>query len=120
MEPESLATITERGLALFEKSPRPIKFWHVPVPLSAMGKLDEYYRPMEALIPKFKEHGTDLYLGLVHERDPERTKERIDVANNYFGEYGFGVATECGFGRMPKGQVVDVLKLSVEVSDAVL
>lgn len=96
-EPESLANVTERGLAIFDKSPHPIKFFHIPVPKSAMYKLDQYYEPLKQLLPKFKEHGTELYVGAVIEGDLEGTQKRVDAAKKVFGdEIEFGVATECG------------------------
>ena len=120
-EPESLANVTERGLAIFEKSPHPINFFHVPVPKSAMDKLDIYYEPLKQLFPKFKEHGTDLYLGVVHEGDLEGTKKRVEAAKKLFGdEVEFGVSTECGWGRMKEEDVPGVMQISTQVSDPVL
>lgn len=98
-EPESLAVITERGLAVFDQTPRPINFFHLPVPKSAMHNLDAYYEPLAKLLPKMKEQGTELYLGVVIEHDLEGTKKRIDAAKKALGDIEFGVATECGWGR---------------------
>lgn len=40
---EDSPVITERGPALFEKSPHRIPYFHLPVPVSAMGKLEAFY-----------------------------------------------------------------------------
>lgn len=120
VEPESLAVIAERGLRLFEKTPRRIDFFHVPVPLSAMDKLDSYFTPILPLLPKFVEHGTELYLGLVHPNDLEGTKKRIEAAKAALGDYDFGVATECGWGRTPSHEIASIMEISREVSEAVI
>ena len=119
-EPESTATVTQRGLAIFEKSSHPINFFHLPVPQSAMERLDEYYEPLKQMLPKLKEKSTDLYLGLVIENDLEGTKKRIDAAKKVLGDVDFGVATECGFGRMDKKELPSVFSISMEVSEPVV
>ena len=118
-EPESLAVITERGLALFDQSPHPINFFHLPVPKSAMDRLDEYYEPLKQLFPKFEEHGTELYLGVVHENDMDGTRKRIDAAKKAFGDFEFGVATECGWGRTPPEDIGSIMEITSEVCEPV-
>ena len=119
MEPKDLAVVTERGLALLEGSSHPINYFHAPVPVSAMDKLDAYYEPLKQLLPKFREHGTELYLGVVQ---PERdgTVKRIEAARKAFGDLPFGVATECGWGRTPSEDIEKIMKISTELSEAVL
>lgn len=119
-EPESLQVITERGLAIFNQSVRAINYFHAPVPLSVMDKLDAYFAPLTQLIPKFKEHGTELYLGLVHYHDLEGTQTRIDAAKKAFGDFEFGVATECGWGRTPEAEIESILAISRSVSEPVV
>ena len=119
-EPESLANVTERGLGVFEKSPHPVNFFHLPVPKSAMDRLDSYYEPLKMLIPKFKEHGTELYLGVVHENDMEGTEKRIQAAKKVFGDFDFGVGTECGWGRTPPEDIDSIMEISTKVSEPVL
>lgn len=116
MEPRSLAGVTERGLALFEKSPHPIQFWHVPVPLSAMDNLDEYYEPTRDLLSRFKKHGTEVYLGVVQPDDQEGIQKRIDAARKILPGLEFGIATECGLGRTPKDEIDGIMRLSVQLS----
>lgn len=119
-EPESLATITENCAVIFKQSPRRIDFIHVPVPLSAMDKLDAYYSPFRTLLPKLREHNTELYLGVVHYNDLEGTVKRIEAAKKTLGDVDFGVATECGWGRTPPEEIENIMKISSEVSLPVL
>lgn len=119
IEPESLALVAERGLKIFGKTPRPINFFHVPVPKSALDKLDTYFEPLKQLVPKFKEHGTDLYLGVIHYDDRPATQKMIEAAKSVLGDYPFGVATECGWGRTPPEQIEDIMKLTTEVCEPV-
>lgn len=119
LEPKSLATVTERALAIFDKTPHPINFFHCPVPKSALDNLDAYLEPLTGLIPYFKEHKTDLYLGVVHYEDKAATEQMIEAAKKVLGDYPFGVGTECGMGRTPPEQVEGLLKLAAEVSEPV-
>ncbi|EMC93658.1 hypothetical protein BAUCODRAFT_37360 [Baudoinia panamericana UAMH 10762] len=118
IEPISLASVTERGLRIFEKTPHNIDGFHVPVPKSAMDNLEKYLEPLKQLIPKFKEHNTDLYLGVIHYNDRAATDKMIAAAKNVL-DYPFGVATECGMGRTPPEEIKDILQLSCEVSEPV-
>ena len=119
-EPESLANITERALGVYEKSPRPINFFHFPVPKSAMEKLDDYYEPLKKLLPKFKEQGTELYLGAIIENDMEGSQKRIEAAKNAFGDFPFGIATECGWGRTPPEDLDSIYQISTQLSEPVV
>ena len=69
---------------------------HMPVP---KDRTDEtYFAPLRGL-----EIGpqTDLVLGLVHPEDEEGTRKRVEEAGRALGGgRRFGVATECGLGRM--------------------
>jgi hypothetical protein len=120
MEPKSLAVITERGLRVFEKTPHPINFFHVPVPKSAIDNLDAYLEPIKELLPKFKEHNTDLYLGVVHYDDRAATTKMVEAAKRVLGHFPFGIATECGMGRTPPEEIEDILKISTEFSEPIL
>ena len=119
-EPESLANITERGLGIFENTAHPINFFHLPVPKSAMERLDEYYEPLKKLLPKFKEDGTELYLGVIHEHDLEGSQKRIDAAKKVFGDITFGVGTECGWGRTPPEDMESIMQISTQLSEPVV
>ena len=77
-----------------------IAYIHLPVPLPRAT--DEFFEPMR----DFKlSPGTEIYLGLIHIADGvEGTQKRIALARKYVPE--FGVATECGFARARKPDVV--------------
>lgn len=121
MEPESLTAITERGQMMGKNIKHPVQYFHLPVPLSAMDKLEKYYEPLKALIPTFKQDGTELYLGLVHFGDLEGTKQRIEVAKKVLGDdVEFGISSECGWGRTPINQLEDIMKQSRELSTPVV
>ncbi|KAK4560724.1 hypothetical protein LTR86_005303 [Recurvomyces mirabilis] len=111
-EPESLEQLAERSLRIFDKTPHKINFFHAPVPLSALDKLDSYLEPLKQLVPKFKEHNTDLYLGVVHFDNAAATEKMIAAATKVLGDYPFGVGTECGWGRTPPEQIKDIMKLT--------
>ena len=111
-EPENLEQLVERSLRIFEKTPHKINFFHAPVPLSALNKLEAYLEPLKQLVPKFKEHKTDLYLGVVHFDNAAATEKMIAAATKVLGDYPFGVATECGWGRTPPEQIKDIMKLT--------
>ena len=59
--------------------------------------------------------GTDLYLGLIHPADgADGARRRIDAAREHVD--GFGVATECGWGRGGAAAVDGLLELHRELS----
>jgi len=117
MEPASLRAVTDRALPLLARSSHPISYFHCPVPLSAMPRLAAYLAPLEDLYPALRNHGCELYLGLVHAEDLKGTKLRIAEAQKVAPE--FGVATECGLGRTPAEQFEDLMAISAEVSEVV-
>lgn len=116
-EPDDLGVIAERGIALLENSSRPVQYFHLPVPVSAMGKLEAFYEPLKALLRRLGEHGTELYLGVAQANELEGTRKRIEAAERVLGDFPFGVATECGWGRTPReeiGSILEILKLVSE------
>src|SRR5262249_24412217 len=77
-----------------------IAYIHLPVPLPRAT--DDFFAPMRefALAP-----GTDIYLALIHAADGvEGAKARAALARNYVSS--FGLATECGFARARKPDLV--------------
>lgn len=115
-EPTSLQAVSERGLRLLERAPHRIDYFHVPVPISALGSLDQYLAPVKELSEKLKAQGGELYLGLIH-KDPEATRKMIEVAKTYVSD--FGVATECGMGRTPQSDISGLFELSKQISEPV-
>jgi methionine synthase II (cobalamin-independent) len=73
---------------------------HLPVPLPRAT--DAFFAPMRDfdLAPE-----TEIYLGLIHAADGAAgAEERIELAHNYVPR--FGIATECGFARARKPDLV--------------
>lgn len=119
-EPDDLSLVAEMNSVIFERTRHPIKWFQCPVPPSASDKLDQYYEPLKKLLPKLKEHNTELYLGVVREDDLEGTKARIEAAKKAFPDTDFGVSTECGLGRVSPEQAESVMKISSEVAEPVM
>ena len=72
--------------------PGAVDFLHLPVPRERDDAA--YFTPLRELrLP-----ATRLYLGLIHQDDADGDRRRIDTARDAVGR-GFGVATECGWGR---------------------
>ena len=114
MEPTSLRAVTDRGLELLARTPHRISYFHCPVPLPAMPHLNAYLAPLKDLYPALRDHGCELYLGLIHAGDLEGTKSRIAEAQKVAPE--FGVATECGLGRTPAEEFEGIMQDMVGVS----
>ena len=77
-----------------------IAYIHLPVP--APRVTDDFFAPMRdfKLAPT-----TEIYLGLIHAKDGvEGAKQRITLAHKYVPV--FGIATECGFARARKPDLV--------------
>ncbi|KAI5357520.1 Putative UROD/MetE-like superfamily protein [Septoria linicola] len=123
-EPASLAVVVERQKLVTEASPRKINWSHMPVPKSAVERpevgLDKYLSPLHALRSVLEKNGTELYLGCVHEHEPQLTKQIIEAAERVVPGLQFGVGTECGGGRMTWAAFEDALKTAADVSSPVL
>ncbi|WP_067898996.1 hypothetical protein [Nocardia vaccinii] len=89
---------------------RPVDWLHMPVPRPRADRA--YFAPLAELrLPA----ATRLYLGLVHATDGrDGALRRIAAARQVVD--GFGIATECGFGRRPAEQIPDLLDLHAEVA----
>jgi SAM-dependent methyltransferase len=109
-EPADAGRLVEVANALAASLGRPLNWIHLPVPRE---RLDEaYYAPLRDLRLRAE---SELYLGLLHHTDGvEGTRRRIEVAQRFVS--GFGVATECGWGRRPAATIPDLLRIHVAVS----
>jgi hypothetical protein len=91
--PTDAAILAELTRAILERVRRPVDFIHLPVPRERTDAA--YFAPLRGLrLPE----RTRLYLGLVHHDDAAGDRSRMDRAREAVGG-GFGVATECGWGR---------------------
>src|SRR5438128_7603009 len=109
-EPADTRKLVDVANVLAGSLGRPLNWIHLPVP---RNRVDEaYYAPLgELRLPA----ETELYLGLVHHTDGiEGTRRRIDVAGRFAS--GFGIATECGWGRRAPATLPDLLRIHRELS----
>jgi len=91
--PADAGVLAELTRAIVAAARRPLDFIHLPVPRERDDAA--YFAPLRGLrLPE----RTRLYLGLLHHDDAEGDRRRMDTARAAVGE-GFGVATECGWGR---------------------
>ncbi|KAF7186555.1 hypothetical protein HII31_12113 [Pseudocercospora fuligena] len=121
-EPKSLAVVVERQKRVMEASPHPINFFHMPVPKSAVQRpevgLNNYLSPLKELLPLIERDGTDVYLGLVHEYNTEVTAQMVEAVKQTVPGLHFGVATECGGGRMDWPAFEDALKIAAQLTES--
>jgi hypothetical protein len=87
---------------------------HMPVPADRDD--EKYFAPLANL--HLREE-TQFFLGLVHDSDGvPGALRRIGAAREYLS--GFGIATECGFGRRSRDSIGALLRLHREVSETAL
>ena len=110
VEPQDLATSVKFATALCAGVGRRSDFVHMAVP---RDRSDEaYFAPLENL----EIGGARLILGLVHHTDGvDGTRERMRAAEKYVG--GFGIATECGFGRRDPATIPGLLRIHDAVAE---
>jgi hypothetical protein len=109
LEPKDAGAMVRLTNALLDEAPRPVQYVHMPVPIERDD--DAFFAPLAYLcLPQ----ETELYLGLVHFEDGvEGTQRRIDAASRHVT--GFGIATECGLGRIPRAEVLPTLQIHTRV-----
>jgi len=110
VEPADLGTCVAYANGIVAASPRALNFVHMPVPRDRSD--DAYFAPLGGLdLPA----ETELYLGLVHFTDGmDGSTSRLAAAAPHAA--GFGVATECGFGRRDPETISSLLAVHAEVA----
>ncbi len=94
----NLANLIASGLK------RPLNFMHIPI--SDPTASDAFFAPLTQLnLPS----SSEIYLGLLHPKNPDNDAQRIQLAQKYLPQ--FGVATECGWGRKQPETVPHVLQV---------
>ena len=107
-EPADTSLLVKIANAISENAPRPIQWFHMPVPKERDDSA--YFAPLKNLRLRPE---TRLFLGLVHPGDGiEGTRRRMAMAARFVKD--FGIATECGFGRRPPETVPDLLRIHAE------
>ena len=107
-----MAKLVEVTNGVTDRVQRTLDWIHMPVPRDRRD--DAYFRPLRSLSLS---PDTELYVGLIHYSDGVAgTCSRIAIAEKFAD--GFGIATECGFGRRDPETVVELLKIHGEVARA--
>ncbi len=112
VEPTDTGTCVAFTNAICAKSPRPIDWVHIPIPRG--WDQAAYYKPLADLRAGAE---TEVYLGLVHFTDGlDGTKRRLALAGEHLA--GFGIATECGFGRRDPTTIRQLLEIHRQIASA--
>jgi ubiquinone/menaquinone biosynthesis C-methylase UbiE len=96
--PADMSRMVEIANALAASLDRPLNWVHMPVSQEADAASLAPLRDLRLQAP------TELYLGLVHPGEPEPVAQRR-IADAHAAVGDFGIATPCGWGRMPPRQV---------------
>jgi len=109
-EPADAGKLVQIAAPLVASLDRPLNWLHMPVPVDRDD--EAYFAPLADLRLRPE---TELYLGLVHLTDgAEGARRRIAAARRHVD--GFGVATECGWGRRAQSTVGELIELHRTVS----
>jgi SAM-dependent methyltransferase len=109
-EPADAGRLVQIASALATSLDRPLNWVHMPVPRERDD--EAYFAPLADLRLRPE---TQLYLGVIHVTDGvEGARRRIAAARAVID--GFGVATECGWGRRAPGSVPALIELHRQLS----
>lgn len=111
IEPPDLGVVTRMANEATAAVQRTIDYYHMPVPRDR--KDDAYFEPLQ----EFDPGDGKLYLGLVHITGGIETSMAL-LATAKKHASGFGVATECGFGRRPLESMPELLQIHRTIADA--
>lgn len=104
IEPPNLAVVTRMATAAANALTRTIDYYHMPVPRDRID--DAYFEPLDS----FEPGDAKLYLGLVHLTGGVDTSLELLATAKRHAE-GFGIATECGFGRRAPETLPDLMDI---------
>ena len=109
VEPQNLGHCVTLANTAAANAGRRLDYVHMPVPQNRDD--DAYFAPLADLdIGR-----TKLYLGLLHGEDLEANLRRVEAARHYASH--FGVATECGMGRVTAANAPALLEAHRAVAD---
>ncbi|MBT5140597.1 MAG: flavin reductase family protein [Acidimicrobiaceae bacterium] len=107
VEPADLSKCVGLANFLVNNSGRRIDFVHMPIPIDRDD--DAFFMPLRDL----RVGDAFIYLGLVHFEDGgDGARRRMATARRHL--HRFGVAAECGMGRMHPDQVIPLLQAHVD------
>ncbi|BAI98485.1 hypothetical protein SJA_C2-01220 [Sphingobium indicum UT26S] len=112
-DPDSTSLMVQVMNDLARRVVRTIDWFHLPVPIARDD--DAYFKPLSVLKTS---PDTQIYLGLAHVRDGREGALRRATSARKFIK-GFGIATECGLGRRPSETIVPLLRMQVEIAEAI-
>jgi SAM-dependent methyltransferase len=100
--------------ALAASLSRPLNWLHLPLPLHRLESAD--YEPLALLR---LDDQTELYLGVISPDDGEiGAHARISMAERYIED--FGVATVCGWGRMQRSRIPQLIELHATLTSPLI
>lgn len=109
VEPKDLGTSVKFANTLCTGVGRPVDFIHMAVPRERDD--DAYFAPLSNL----DIGNTRLILGLIHYTDGlDGTTKRLATATHH--ATGFGIATECGFGRRDPATIPELLEIHASLA----
>ncbi len=112
VEPRDTGAMVDLANRLAAGVSRSVDWIHMPVPVERDD--DAYFEPLRGLALKPE---TKLFLGLVHDTDGvEGTRRRMAAADRFAA--GYGIATECGFGRRPTETIGPLLDIHAAAAEA--
>ena len=103
VQPRDLEVCVEIANGISDAVDRPVQYIHMPVPRDRSDTA--YFEPLARFAPK---EGMALYLGLVHEGDPEGNARKLAEARKFAAVSG--IASECGLGRSDPDSLADILE----------
>jgi SAM-dependent methyltransferase len=107
---KDMSRMVEIANALAASLDRPLNWIHMPI---ARERADEpFLAPLRELRLRPE---TELYLGALHPGDSEEeATRRFEAAHAFAGD--FGIATPCGWGRLPPARVPDLVAAHARLS----
>ena len=111
IQPENIGLLVEVATEILERVAHPVQWIHMPVP---KNRSDEAY--FEAL-KGFDCGDTELFLGVIHPHDERGSVKRLQAAHSAYSQ-DIGVATECGMGRTPLGDIDSILTISRNITSS--
>jgi len=110
IEPRDMSVLVGLANRISAGLTRPLDWMHMPVPRDRDDP--EYFAPLARL--QLAETA-DLFLGLLHDSDGlDGARRRMGSASKF--RAGFGIATECGFGRRDPRSIPALLQLHRDVA----
>ncbi|KAG9649263.1 hypothetical protein KCU95_g5911, partial [Aureobasidium melanogenum] len=110
-QPKDMGFMVDMAKELLGQTKRRVDYIHMPVPKDRDDVA--YFASLKGL--QAVRGDTDIYLGLVHTDDLEGTQRRIKAALEVLN--GFGVATECGWGRTSPEEIDSIVHILNAVSE---